>query len=65
MTTIWMRHIRANNLCAGGARAWFKSYGFDWRDFTANGIDSERLLATGDDFAKRVVDSAKAEEDGK
>lgn len=48
--------------CSRGAKNWFESYGFDFRDFLKNGIDSERLLATGDQLAFDVVNRKMIEE---
>ena len=42
-----------------GGRAWFERYGLSWRDFLANGIESEKLLATGDAFAIAIVRHAE------
>lgn len=41
--------------CASGARRWFEANNLDFRDFIANGIDADVLLATGDALAERVV----------
>lgn len=43
-------------ICASGARRWFNAHGLDFRDFMRNGIDAELLLATGDAYARQVVD---------
>lgn len=32
----------------GRGRVWFRRHGLDWSDFKKNGIDVERLRATGD-----------------
>lgn len=42
--------------CAIGIRRWFESYGFDFRDFLKNGIAQDKFLATGDGYAKRIVE---------
>lgn len=63
MTIVRMRHIRQANLCAGGTRSWFVEHGFDWTSFLVNGIDAEKLIATEDALALRVVRIAKSEED--
>lgn len=55
---IRMEHVRAANLCSRGARHWFVQRGWDWNDFLKNGIDEETLTATGDPYAKRVVEAA-------
>lgn len=59
--TVFMRHIRAANLCAGGTREWFVRHGFDWGDFIANGMPIERMEATGDPLAMRVTAQARKE----
>lgn len=48
--------------CHPRAREWFKRHGFDWNDFRHNGIDSARLLATGDALALALVRAAEAAE---
>ena len=62
-----MKHIRAERLCAGGAREWWRRHKLDWSDFLANGIEASVLEATGDAYALRVVERARAEaeEDGR
>lgn len=58
---VYMRHIRAAKLCAGGTREWFRRQGFDWTDFLNNGIPLEKMEATGDPLALRVTTIAKQE----
>lgn len=48
MIVVTMRHIRKAKMCSRGARAWFERHGFDWQDFLKNGIDVEKVEATGD-----------------
>lgn len=52
--------VRATGHCVLGIRRWFDSVGLDFQDFMQNGIEEERLLATGDGLAKRVVTSIQA-----
>ncbi len=59
--TVFIRHIRAANLCAGGTREWFARHDFDWQDFITNGIPVERMEATGDPLALRVTAQARKE----
>jgi hypothetical protein len=47
--------VRKAGHCALGARRWFESHGLDFRDFLKNGIETERLLATGDGHAADMV----------
>ena len=58
------RHLQHPKVryCAKGARYWFELHGLDWRDFIRNGIESEKLLATGDFLAKQIVEAI--EQDG-
>ena len=56
-----MRHVRAADLCSRGSRNWFEKYGLSWNEFLTTGISADRILATGDAFAVRVVDIARAE----
>ena len=62
--TVFVRHIRAAKLCAGGTRDWFARQGFDWADFIANGIPIEKMEATGDPLALRVTAQARKEASG-
>ena len=52
--------LRAARLCFQGARPWFRRHGFDWQAFLAAGIAADRLAATGDALALRVIAEAKA-----
>lgn len=61
---ITIKDVRGAGYCASGARRWFEGYGFDFRDFLANGIAEETFLATGDALAQRVVDVKRARDDG-
>jgi hypothetical protein len=45
-----------------GARGWWPRHGFVWADFVANGIEAEKLEATGDALALRVVEVARERE---
>lgn len=45
---ITVTDIRQAGHCATGIRDWFERQGFDFRDFLKNGIDEDRLRATGD-----------------
>lgn len=55
---IRVHHVRRAKLCSKGMRAWFARYGLDYGSFLKNGIAEEALLATGDAFAKKVVEQA-------
>ena len=54
--------LRAARICFGGARPWFRRHGLDWSGFVANGVPAERLEATGDALALRVVADARKRE---
>lgn len=56
--TIRMRDIRAAKMCSSGARQFFERHNLDWSGFLKNGIEAEKLLATGDAMARRVVEVA-------
>lgn len=45
--------------CRDRSKAWAKRHGLDWREFVRNGIDAEKLLATGDGFAIALVEWAR------
>jgi len=44
--------------CHRQSRQWFAQHNLDWMAFFRNGIDEERLLATGDALARRLVEHA-------
>lgn len=46
---------RRRGFCRDKSRAWAKRQGLDWRDFVRNGIEAEKLEATGDAFALALV----------
>lgn len=57
-------HLQELGWClVPGSRTWFESHGFDWREFIHNGIEAERLAATGDGFALRAVAHAQAQQE--
>ena len=45
--------------CRPKAKAWAKRHGIDYRDFVRNGIEAEKLEATGDAFAIALVKWAR------
>ncbi len=61
---VTMRHVRGANLCSRGSRHWFDKYGLSWNEFLTTGISADRIAATGDAFAMRVVEIARAESNG-
>jgi hypothetical protein len=54
-----MKHIRSANLCAGGARRWFKSRGLNWSAFLSDGIPASVLGQWGDPLAARAIEEAQ------
>lgn len=56
-----IHHIRAANLCASGARAWFAKHNLSWSDFLENGLPVERVDALGDALGDRVAKVAREE----
>lgn len=53
---IRMPDLRAAFMCSRGARKFFELHGLDWCDFLKNGIPASKLLATGDQMAKQLVE---------
>ena len=58
---ITISHARSAGICGRGARRFFALQGWDWTDFLTNGIDEEKLAATGDPFALRAIAIARKE----
>lgn len=58
-TMVTMGHIRQAKMCSRGARAFFERHGLDWQAFLREGIDAEKLKATGDFMALQVVKVAE------
>ncbi|ABI59702.1 hypothetical protein [Nitrosomonas eutropha] len=61
--TVTMLHIRKAGMCSRGTRDFFLHHGLDWGLFLKQGIEAEKLAATGDAMALQVVKIAR-EEDG-
>ena len=55
---VTMQDVRAAKMCSRGARLFLKRHGVDWSEFLAEGVDAEKLIATGDAMALRVVRKA-------
>lgn len=51
--------------CAKQSRAFFSEHGLDWLEFVREGIDAERLLATGNALAEHLVAHARAVEEAR
>lgn len=56
---IYMKDARALKVCSSGSRDMFKRHNLDWSDFLTNGIDSDKLEATGEVVAINVVRNAR------
>lgn len=56
---IYMRDARHVKVCSGGSREFFKRHNLDWNDFLKNGIDSDKLEATGNEIVINVVKEAR------
>ena len=63
---VTIRHLRSipgyssrRGFCISGARRWAQGHGIDFREFARNGIEAERLEATGDAFALALVKWAR------
>ena len=56
---ITMRDVRAAKMCSAGAREFFRRHQLDWLQFQKSGISIDKLEATGDAMALRVVEVAR------
>jgi hypothetical protein len=54
-----MVHIRQAKMCSNGTRDFFNRHGLDWQEFLKEGVDAEKLRATGDAMALKVVKVAE------
>lgn len=48
--------VRKAGFCVVGARSWFAAHGIPFNQFIKDGIDSDELIARGDDMARTVVE---------
>lgn len=51
--------MRELEYCNKGGRVFFKKHNLDWAKFVDEGIEAEKLIATGDAMALKVVERAK------
>lgn len=56
---VTMTDLRNCGMCSSGAWAFCNKWGFDWKDFLTNGIDAEKILATGDGMGAEVIEHIK------
>lgn len=55
-------HCQEMGYCMRRVRPWFAQHGLDFVDFVNNGIEPEKLLATDDEFARKIVEYARKKE---
>jgi len=56
---IYLHHAKKIQYCSWGMRYFARKYKLDLGDFITNGIDEEKLLETGDETAKKIVEMAR------
>lgn len=59
---VTVQHCAELGYCMKQVRPWFVANGLDFMDFVKNGIEDKKLLATGDDYARRIVAHARGED---
>lgn len=64
MTLVRHVHLREIGYCNRGSREWFARQGLNWADFVENGVEAEKLRATGDAMAEKLVEHAERSQDG-
>ena len=62
MTRVTIQDLRDARYCLAGVRPWFRRHGFAWQDFLAQGIEADRLRATGDALVEPVIRIAEMRE---
>lgn len=63
--TVTPVHCRELGYCMRSVRPWFDRHDLDFMDFVRNGIGGEKLLATNDEFARRIVKHVEGKTDGR
>lgn len=53
---ITLSDVRRNFMCRRGAKKFFEDHKLDWDDFRMNGIDADKLAATEDAMALKLVE---------
>lgn len=62
---VTVQDVRAAGLCLGvRTRRFFRHHDLDFGAFLRDGIEAERLLATGDAMALRAVEAARERHHG-
>jgi hypothetical protein len=54
---ITVTDIRKQGYCVSGIRSWFATHGLDFRLLLQQGVESDKLLATNDELARKVVEA--------
>ena len=62
---VWPQDLSAVGYCHRGARRFFRRHALDWPAFLRTGIAADRLLATGDYMAERLVAQARGRHEHK
>lgn len=62
MTTVRVHDLNELGYCMKSVRPWFARHEIDFLAFVRDGIDSETLLATNDEFARKAVEHAAKRE---
>jgi hypothetical protein len=62
VTKVTVQDLRTARYCLAGARGWFRRQGIGWGALLAEGVEAERLRATGDALVEPVIRAAEARE---
>ncbi len=54
-----MAHMRKLGYCAAGVRRFAERHDLDFKAFVRDGIDADRLAATGDGMALAAIEEAE------
>ena len=57
---VYASDFRALGICSFGMRRFARKHGLDLKDFLQNGIEEEKLLATGDAHTLHLLQEIKA-----
>lgn len=58
---VTLAHLRQLRFCMSGVRAWCERMGFSFDTLRTEGLDAGELEATGDAFALKAAEVARAE----
>lgn len=59
---IRIKHLRMAGLCNREPRIFCQRQGWSWQEFLEHGFEEEKLIATGDPHALKVVEFAHKDE---